>query len=340
MVVDFLAQGRLYFSDNRQVYLSNFDGSGVTVVPVSPSRSPLSGLYARNGRSFDVFEQYIHGIFTDSLYRDSNILFRVDKFGRQVAVNQTSLFARSSSLRIYHPYKAGPSNKWPKPCDKLQCSHMCLVTGEGKAKCACPDGAEFARDSEVACNVKKDAPRAHPITCKQECKEHLGTCKYDSGSEQYYCSCHPGKSGPYCEDTDAEIMAHVAGDSRNGNVNQLSGGGNSNFMVPFIIILALFLLLVIGVFIGFLYWKRCHAGGINGDFQMRRLQEEPHGAPSGPIVQMKSIITPDDDFGFSNPIHDSDGGITPGGLDSGRATSLSSSVRSLEHQGPNNGEVL
>lgn len=107
-------------------------------------------------------------VFEDDLYwitRDTGAVYKQNKFGvgeKSLIVNK---FGVSNDLKIYQKYYYNTSID--SPCGRNKCSHLCLITPNGKA-CACPEGSSWSESDPTRhqCNAALVLLKAPPLRCR------------------------------------------------------------------------------------------------------------------------------------------------------------------------------
>uniref|UniRef100_A0A8C4S481 Low-density lipoprotein receptor-related protein 2-like n=1 Tax=Erpetoichthys calabaricus TaxID=27687 RepID=A0A8C4S481_ERPCA len=139
LALDFITS-RLYWSDDKLKSIGSvkLDGTDFKLMQLEESPSPLS---------LSVFEGFLY--WSDTKKR---VIQRADK---STGKNRKTLLKRLGQpfgLKIMHEVL---QPVLPNPCQKLECSHICLTGPEQKAICRCPPGLILETD-KATCTLPRD----------------------------------------------------------------------------------------------------------------------------------------------------------------------------------------
>lgn len=185
LTIDYNNNHRLYWCDTKlnTIETSDYDGLDRYIILHEGILHPFS---------LDVFEDHLYWVT-----RDTNEIYRQDKFGHGVKVLLKRSYEHTNDLKIYHEkkYNAQLTNY----CDKTTCSHLCLIIPFGY-RCLCPDGV--LQPEGEKCQSPLEQSKAQPITCK--CRNG-GICQESPNSSDVFstkivCRCPEDYEGGECED--------------------------------------------------------------------------------------------------------------------------------------------
>lgn len=172
---------RIYWCDTKlnTIETANPDGSDRYVILHEGVLHPFS---------IDIFEDHLYWAT-----RDTNEIYRQDKFAHGVKVLVKRSFEHTNDVKIFHKRKY--NKDLPNYCDKSNCSHLCLLIPLGH-RCLCPDGALQPEGGH--CQAALEQSRAQPLSCK--CRNG-GSCTESSQEPgKIICHCPEDFEGSECED--------------------------------------------------------------------------------------------------------------------------------------------
>lgn len=181
ITIDYENNHRIYWCDTKlnTIETANQDGSDRYIVLHDGVLHPFS---------IDVFEDHLYWVT-----RDTNEIYRQDKFAHGVKVLVKRSLEHTNDIKIFHKRKY--NTDLTNFCDKSNCSHLCLLIPLGH-RCVCPDGALQPEGGH--CQAALEQSLAQPLTCK--CRNG-GTCIESSQDPgKVICRCPEGFGGSECED--------------------------------------------------------------------------------------------------------------------------------------------
>ncbi|KAG2466656.1 LRP2 protein, partial [Polypterus senegalus] len=139
LALDFITS-RLYWSDDKLKSIGSvkLDGTDFKLMQLEESPSPFS---------LSVFEGFLY--WSDTKKR---VIQRADK---STGKNRKTLLKRLGQpfgLKVMHEIL---QPVLPNPCQKLECSHVCLIGPEQKAICRCPPGL-ILETNKATCTLPRD----------------------------------------------------------------------------------------------------------------------------------------------------------------------------------------
>ncbi|XP_076088432.1 low-density lipoprotein receptor-related protein 2-like [Mytilus galloprovincialis] len=125
---------RLYFADARLDFIEycNYDGSGRTQVFANDH-------FLRHPHGLVVFEDTV--FWTDRVAGQVSQCNKFNCSSREVTVSRVT---RPLGVAIFHPVRQPQEES---PCEKNQCSHLCLLSPTKNYTCACPGGMVLDKDN-------------------------------------------------------------------------------------------------------------------------------------------------------------------------------------------------
>lgn len=178
ITIDFENDHRLYWCDTKlnTIETARYDGSDRYTVLHEGILHPFS---------IDIFEDHLFWVT-----RDTNEIYKQNKFAHGVKVLVKRSLEHTSDLKIFHEKKYNTSiNNY---CDKSSCTHLCLLIPLGH-RCFCPDGV--LRSEGGLCQAPLEQSRPLPPSCM--CRNG-GICM-DSPTG-IICHCPDDYEGIKCED--------------------------------------------------------------------------------------------------------------------------------------------
>ncbi|XP_056591842.1 low-density lipoprotein receptor-related protein 1B isoform X1 [Triplophysa dalaica] len=135
ITVDILTD-RLYWTDEKLKYIGSatLDGENMRVLQLSEMASPFS---------VAVFNDFVY--WSDTRRRSIQGANKLTGKNRKVVLKRPS---QPFSLKVVHPFL---QPNVTSPCERLKCSHTCLLAPGLKAVCRCPAGLLLAAD-ELTCS--------------------------------------------------------------------------------------------------------------------------------------------------------------------------------------------
>lgn len=181
ITIDYENNHRLYWCDTKlnTIETSTIDGSDRYTVLHDGVLHPFS---------LDIFEDHLYWVT-----RDTNEIYKVDKFAHGVKVLVKRSLEHTNDVKIFHDKKYNIS--LINYCDKSDCSHLCLLIPFGH-RCQCPDGNIQPEGGH--CQSPLEQSKAQPIVCK--CRNG-GICNESQfDSNKIICKCPEDYEGNECED--------------------------------------------------------------------------------------------------------------------------------------------
>merc|ERR1712117_753171 len=90
-------------------------------------------------------------------------VMQMDKFGRGVTQTVAANLQHTAAIKVFHPSRYNTSIT--NPCDKTQCTHLCLIIPSGY-RCKCPNNIKFQAGSKTSCDAANEEPKPQPLVCK------------------------------------------------------------------------------------------------------------------------------------------------------------------------------
>jgi len=181
LTIDFENNHRIYWCDTKlnTIETSTPDGSDRYTVLHEGVLHPFS---------IDIFEDHLYWVT-----RDTNEIYRQDKFAHGVKVLVKRSLEHTNDVKLFHEkkYNKGLTNF----CDDSNCSHLCVLIPLGH-RCICPDGALQSESGH--CQSPLEQSKAQPITCK--CRNGGICVESNQSPSKIVCRCPEDYEGSDCED--------------------------------------------------------------------------------------------------------------------------------------------
>ncbi|XP_048838951.1 low-density lipoprotein receptor-related protein 1 isoform X2 [Brienomyrus brachyistius] len=175
---------RLYWADAKLSIICSVRLSGQDpVVAVTGLKNKLFHPF-----SIDIFEDYIYGITYIT-----NVIFRVNKFGKGVMENLTTGINHAADVVLYHRHK---QPEVTNPCERRRCEYLCLLSPTGPV-CTCPNGQTLDNGACVASSPTITPPSPPAGTCSLQCWNG-GSCFLNAYNKPK-CHCLASYRGEMCE---------------------------------------------------------------------------------------------------------------------------------------------
>uniref|UniRef100_A0A3B3RJF0 EGF-like domain-containing protein n=1 Tax=Paramormyrops kingsleyae TaxID=1676925 RepID=A0A3B3RJF0_9TELE len=175
---------RLYWADAKLSIIGSVRLSGQDpVVAVTGLKNKLFHPF-----SIDVFEDYIYGVTYIT-----NVIFRVNKFGKGVMENLTTGINHATDVVLYHRHKQPEVRN---PCEWRRCEYLCLLSPTGPV-CTCPNGHTLDNEACVASSPTITPPSPPAGPCSLQCWNG-GSC-FLNAHKKPKCHCLASYRGERCE---------------------------------------------------------------------------------------------------------------------------------------------
>jgi low density lipoprotein-related protein 2 len=248
-------------------------------------------------------------------------VMQMDKFGRGVPQTVASNLQHTAAIKVFHPdrYNTSITN----PCEKTQCTHLCLIIPSGH-RCKCPNNIKFQAGSKTSCDAAYEEPKPQPLVCK--CQNGGFCIETESGETE--CRCEENFTGEYCDIGKDAIIGSKA-------------GSKAAIAAPVILII----MVIICAISLYVYYQRKRGepkvlGGITNSVSFRQGTNVEFEGPSfvesgnGAVSQKPDAAADHENRDFSNPMFGLRPGMAPSssGSESAEAAVLAPSV--VTHQTP------
>lgn len=182
IAIDFENNHRIYWCDSKlnTIETANNDGSDRYTVLHQGILHPFS---------IDIFEDQLYWVT-----RDTNEVYRQDKFAHGVKVLVKRSLEHTNDVKIFHEKKYNTS--LTNYCDNSKCSHLCLLIPLGH-RCTCPDGV--LQPEGGLCQSPLEDWLPLPIACK--CRNGGVCVESNQDSNKIICQCTEDFGGNECEDS-------------------------------------------------------------------------------------------------------------------------------------------
>jgi low density lipoprotein-related protein 2 len=186
LAIDFSMGHTIYWVDSKLNTIESMTENGERRHIVA------RGTHLNRPVSIDVFESIMFWASAGSGSRGGEVM-QMDKFGRGVTQTVASNLQHTAAIKVFHPdrYNTSISN----PCEKTQCTHLCLLIPNGAFRCKCPNNQDFQKGSKTSCDASYEEPKPQPLVCKCQ---NGGFC-VETNSGETDCRCEENFTGEYCD---------------------------------------------------------------------------------------------------------------------------------------------
>ena len=197
LAIDFSMGHTIYWVDSKLNTIESMteDGERRHIV--------ARGTHLNRPLSIDVFESHMFWASEGSGGHGGEVM-QMDKFGRGVPQTVASNLQHTAAIKVFHPdrYNTSITN----PCEKTQCTHLCLIIPSGH-RCKCPNNIKFQAGSKTSCDAAYEEPKPQPLVCK--CQNGGFCIETESGETE--CRCEENFTGEYCDIGKDAIIGSKAG---------------------------------------------------------------------------------------------------------------------------------